>query len=503
MLAQLADQLETAAGRTRTADEDAEWRRCADDLVYFVETYVYIYNATERRWLRFVLWLAQAEVLRLLPEHRRIVMLKARQLGMTWLVLAYVLHQMIFRPVATALLWSKRDDEAMELIKRLKGMHARLPTWMQEPAAVSNDHTWRLATGSEARAFPTTGGDSYTASIAVVDEADLIGALDRLLQSAEPTIDAGGQLILLSRVNKATPGSRFQRIYQAAVKGLNAWKGIFLSWRARPDRTDAWYQERVRDALANEGSLDPVYESYPATEAEALAPRSKDKRIAGVFLQACYAPLDADMDAGAMALGLADLRVYAKPQPGRAYVIGADPAEGNPTSDPSALKVLDVRSGEEAASLSGRYEPAVFAAWVAAISRWYGGAPALIERNNHGHTVLLWLRDHAPEVRLLRGLDGKAGWLSNSVGKVQLYNELAEACAQAAVTIHDLTTYLQVASIDGGTLRAPTGDHDDDADAFALAHAGRGRSLHETEGRPAGGSTNHSAALRQKLGGQG
>ena len=40
------------------------------------------------------------------------------------------------------------------------------------------------------------------------------------------------------------------------------------------------------------------------------------------------------------------------------YVVGADPAEGNPTSDPSALEVLDADSGEEVASLAGRYEPA-------------------------------------------------------------------------------------------------------------------------------------------------
>ena len=36
----------------------------------------------------------------------------------------------------------------------------------------------------------------------------------------------------------------------------------------------------------------------------------------------------------------------------RSFVVGGDPAEGNPTSDDSALTVLDVTSGEEAASLA-------------------------------------------------------------------------------------------------------------------------------------------------------
>jgi len=52
--------------------------------------------------------------------------------------------------------------------------------------------TWALANGSVARAFPTNAGDSYTATLAIVDEADLVPDLDRLMRSVKPTIDAGG-----------------------------------------------------------------------------------------------------------------------------------------------------------------------------------------------------------------------------------------------------------------------------------------------------------------------
>ena len=47
------------------------------------------------------------------------------------------------------------------------------------------------------------------------------------------------------------------------------------------------------------------------------------------------------------------LNVFALPEPGQKYVIGADPAEGNPTSDDSALCVLDRDSGIQAAELAG------------------------------------------------------------------------------------------------------------------------------------------------------
>lgn len=41
------------------------------------------------------------------------------------------------------------------------------------------------------------------------------------------------------------------------------------------------------------------------------------------------------------------------------------------------------------------------------------------------------------------------------------------------MTLHSFATYTQLASVDGSTLRAPAGQHDDRADAFALACTAR------------------------------
>jgi len=488
--------------RRREQERAGELARCADGFagcVHFIGTYVQIYDATTRQWFRFDLWPAQVEVLRALFEHRQLVILKARQLGLSWLLLAYILWLIRFRPIATALLFSRRDDEAAHLMWRLKGMHSRLPIWMQRRAVKDNDHTWELVDSSQAMAFPTTGGDSYTASVALIDEADLVPDLKTMLGRVKPTTDAGGQLILLSRVNKETPGSEFQNIYAAAVAGKVEWHPIFLPWSARPDRTQPWYDARRADSLAIDGTLDNLHEQYPATDAEALAPRSKDKRIAGQWLQQCYTPLDPIPDAGGLLAGLDALEVYVKPQPARSYVIGADPAEGNPSSDESSLTVLDAATGEECAVLSGLYEPAVFAAHLRMISAAYHGAPALVERNNHGHAVLLWLGDNAPQVRRLPGLDGRPGWVSSTLGKTQLYADAADAFRQEQTTLHSMGSYLQLASIEGRTLRAPEGAHDDRADSYALAIVARARALIGAE-QVSGHSRNHSAALRSRLG---
>jgi hypothetical protein len=219
--------------------------------------------------------------------------------------------------------------------------------------------------------------------------------------------------------------------------------------------------------------LDDLHEQYPATDLEALAPRTLDKRFAPEWLQQCFvetSPLSLAGVPGAPAIP--GLLVYRLPQSGHQYVIGADPAEGNPTSDDSALVVLDTKTGEEVVSLAGKFQPTVFAAHADALGRWYHNAAVLVERNNHGHAVLEAL-DQRHQLRLLSGHDDRTGWLSSQLGKVILYDRCVDAFSNREVILHTFATYAQLASIDGSTLRAPEREHDDRADAMALACAGR------------------------------
>ncbi len=428
------------------------------------------------------------------------MILKARQVGLTWIAVGYALWLLLFRPAATALLFSRRDDEAVHLLRfRLRGMYDRLPRFMQARSLVTdNDHEFRLSNGSAALAFPTTGGRSYTASLAIVDEADFT-ELDRLLDAVKPTIDAGGGLILLSTADKAHPGSTFKRIYGAAVRGENGYVPLFLPWQADPRRTDAWYAAVRADYLARDGTLDALHGEYPATDVEALAARSADRRFLPEWISRVADPatcpsaqrrgrsggspeappsLPGDVRPLRLAAeaSLPGLTIFVPPQPAHHYVIGADPAEGNPQSDESAASVADVATGAQVAVLAGRFEPAVFAAHLRALSGLYADAPILVERNNHGHAVLLWLHEHrwdtpSHSVPLLCGWDGRPGWLSTGYGKVLAFNAAAEAMRAGQTRVRDRVTLEQLLSIEGATLRAPEGEHDDRAVAHVLALA--------------------------------
>lgn len=476
---------------TPTENEYFSQEQIADKLIEytfnpiaFIVECVKILDAVKGEWIPFEIWKDQKRVIRSLRKHRLHVILKARQIGLTWLALSYALWLMIFRPVAEVLIFSRRDTEAVYLVHdRLRGMYMRLPAWIRNDIYIVEDsaHELGLSNGSIARAFPTSAGDSYTAKLAIVDEADLVPDLERLMKAVKPTIDGGGEMILLSRVDKKRPNSMFKQIYKEAKAGITNWKDIFLPWFARPDRTAQWYEDIKTEIFSRTGSLDELKEQYPATDQEALSPRSMDKRIPAQWIENCYderepIPLENIPNAPS----IPGLVIYKPPELGKMYVIGADPAEGNPNSDESAVCVMD-EDGEEVACLAGLHHPTPLSNYIHLIAEWYS-VPGQdgenqnevyynIERNNHGHAVIQWLKEHS-YFKILKGHDDKEGYMSSTKGKSLLYNAVSDSLRDGDLILHSWDTYLQLSSIDGNSLSAPEGERDDRADAYALAADG-------------------------------
>ena len=473
-----AERAEIDAIIASTPPDPEYWERekaiCRADKAYFIDRYVRIYDNESAAWVPFRLWPEQREALALMSGEQQTIFLKARQVGLSWLSLATILHETQFKPISAANIFSLRENESAYLLgrERLRGMWERLPVPLRSELTGDNVTHLAFANGSHVRAFPTTAGDSYAATLALVDEADLVPDLSRLLGRVKPSIDAGGKIMLVSRSDKKSPESDFKKIYRAARAGKSDWKPFFLPWHVRPGRTPEWYAAQCRDAMANTGSLDDVHEQYPATETEALAPRSLDKRLPSAWLLQCYEERNSITDAAAPAI--AELVVYEAPQPGRRYVIGCDPAEGLPASDETAIVVLAHDTGEQVAECGGAIEPKrATPEAIAQIARYYNDAVALIERNNHGHAVIAGCEQR--RVRVVDGNDKRPGWVESTLGKTILYDNAADAFKNSETVVRSFTTFNQLASIDRNTLSAPKGEHDDRAVAYALAILARTR----------------------------
>jgi hypothetical protein len=465
----------------------AEWLRCRDDPAHFIRTYcqIEIDHGGSLRWGPFDLWPDQADALGHFKANRRVCALKARQQGFSWLADADALHEMTFKPIASVLIFSKTDREAMKMLgHRLIGMWQRLPDWLRPAVARRpSSHELEFANGSRAMAMPCNAGQSYTGTLAIIDEADKMEratALDTLLAAVKPTVDAGGRLLLISTAEKSRPTSLFKKIFRAGDAG--GYKCLFYPWSMRPTRTREWYDREKAESLATKGSLDMLYQEYPETADEALAPNELSARLPPDWVRQCFEPLEplrfvpGQTPPGLILHGLASeapfipgLLVYRVPIPGRRYVLGVDPSEGQPGSHESPIVALDRMTGEQAAIYPGPAPMHVLGEYIVKLAAWYNGAGVLIERNNHGHAVLLWLASHGQGTYILLGPDGRPGWLEGQQQKMLLYDLAAKKLRERECVIHDPETRAQLASIEANTLKAPEGLPDDRSMGFVIA----------------------------------
>jgi hypothetical protein len=265
---------------------------CQASPAYFIENYVMIEDMVRKEWIPFELWDSQKEVLTKFHDHQLNIALKSRQLGISWLSVAFACWMMIFEPVAKVGFFSKRDIEAVDLLSKLKNIIKRLPKEIFGRSCgfgeSNNAHSLSLNNGSSCIAFPTTGGDSYTLSLVIADEFDLVVDQNKFMASVKPTIDAGGKMLLISRVDKSRPETQFKKIYLGAKSGINSWNPIFVPWYGRPTRDQSWYEEIKKDSIQRTGSLDEVFEQYPSTDLEALSERSTDKRIPSHYITRAF-----------------------------------------------------------------------------------------------------------------------------------------------------------------------------------------------------------------------
>ena len=94
--------------------------RCRADPDYYVESFVHIEDKDADELIQpFKLWDGQKQALNAFATERRVVVLKARQLGFTWLALAEASRLLLTHTGRTVVGLSRAETEAKELVRRL------------------------------------------------------------------------------------------------------------------------------------------------------------------------------------------------------------------------------------------------------------------------------------------------------------------------------------------------------------------------------------------------
>lgn len=195
------------------------------------------------------------------------VILKARQLGISWLLAAYALWRAMYQPGAVVLELSAGQAEAYELLGKSRSIWECLPDALRRPTTVDASGEMAFDGGGRIMALPATqkAGRGYTASLVIADEAAFHPWAAVNYGAYRPTIEAGGQLLMVSTANGAT--GFFHEIYWASVRGETPYRGVFIPWSARPGRDSEWL---ARERSAFEGLPAEFDQEYPDTAAKAF-----------------------------------------------------------------------------------------------------------------------------------------------------------------------------------------------------------------------------------------
>jgi hypothetical protein len=247
---------------------------------YFIETFVKIEDRDAAELaVPFLLWPNQVIALLSFINNKLNIVLKARQLGLTWLALAYAIWRMVHQSGYAVVAMSKREEDAKELTRRVGFILKYLPdTMIREKKTGSkwNGPTWEATTLSVTIYHPSKepsvfnsltsaqdSGRSLTANLVILDEWAFQQWAREIWASAYPTINrpSGGQVIGLSTAKRMT---LFEEIWRKATQGVNTFARVFLPWDTDPRRTPEWYEQTKKDLT------DSYKAEYPNTPEEAF-----------------------------------------------------------------------------------------------------------------------------------------------------------------------------------------------------------------------------------------
>lgn len=230
------------------------------------------------RVIALVLWPFQREAVHAMHQDGCVIVLKARRLGLSWIMLAYALWLAIYSQGIRILVLCKTEADASELLDRIRRMRDRISedrtaqhllANLKQPAK-SRDAVTTLDVGqSTIRALVGTeqAARSETAGLVLLDEFAFQRNAGGIWRAILPTIEGGGRIGVVSTGDGTTGnGAEFAHQWSRAASGESGFRHLFFPWQARPDRDETWRQQ----TLAQIGDPVRFAVEYPETPEDAF-----------------------------------------------------------------------------------------------------------------------------------------------------------------------------------------------------------------------------------------
>ena len=424
---------------------DAEWlefARCRVDPIYFIRNYGWLQHRVLGR-IPFDLYRYQEICLKHFLDERFNLILKSRQMGISWLVAAYALWLCLFYTDKKVLMISIKDTTAKTLLKKVVYLYNQLPAFLQVELTEKNTSKLGFCHGSEIESVPTSpdAGRSDSLSLLIVDEAAFVRWIDEIWSSALPTLATGGNAIILSTPNGM--GNFYAQLWHGALEGKNLFNPIRLHYYFNPNFTKEWLaqqkanmpllrfrQEFLGDFIAS-GNL-----VFDISDLRAL-----QDEINGITPIETYFTEENETEKLEEVCGL---YIYEEPR-NTYYRMTVDTAKGG-ASDFHAAHVIDAITGKQVAEYRTKVPIQIFNQRIFDLGSRYNYAQVAVENIfGTGVTTLLYFIDrNYPNIYYyknpVKNNAEELGFPTNTLTRPLLINEIDQALREGVTGIQGIRT---------------------------------------------------------------
>ncbi len=353
--------------------EVKEFIKCSRDPIYFIEHYVKIVSIDEGL-IPFGLYKFQRDMIGTFHNNRFSICKLPRQSGKSTVLLAYLVHYLIFNETVNVAILANKAATARDLLGRFQLAYEHLPEWMQQGVISWNKGSLELENGSKIIASSTSAsavrGGSY--NLIFLDEFAFVPSniAEQFFSSVYPTISAGqtSKVIIVSTPHGM---NMFYKLWMDAINEKSQFNAIEVHWSEVPGRDEAWREQTIANTS----------EQQFLQEFECSFLGSIDTLIAPTKLQVIPTMNPISSSGG--------FDIYEQPRKGHSYAGTVDVARGG-AHDYSAFVVIDITTIPYklvAKYRNNEIKPLALPEVVLKVCRAYGDAHVMVEINDVGGQI--------------------------------------------------------------------------------------------------------------------
>ena len=356
-----------------TKENIIEFKKCEEDPIYFMETYMKIVSLDEGL-VPFKMYDFQKHIVRTIHDNRFTICKLPRQSGKSTTTVSYLLHYALFNPNSNIAILANKSSTARDILGRVQLAYENLPKWLQQGVINWNKGNIELENKSQIVAAATSSsairGGSY--NIIFLDEFAFVppNIAEMFFSSVYPTISSG-QKTKMVIVSTPYGMNQFYKLWSDAENKRNDYVPIEVHWSEVPGRDEEWKEKTIRNTSAEQFAQE--FECEFLGSVNTLISPAKIKNMVFKTPKTSSGGLD----------------VYEDPIKENTYVITVDVARGV-NKDYSAFTVIDVSKMPfkiVAKFRNNDIKPLLFPHTIDRVGKAYNHAHVLVETNDLGQQI--------------------------------------------------------------------------------------------------------------------